>query len=213
VPELTFQVEKAEPLPFAATPQLIFKVRIGNRPEDEPIHSILLRCQIRIEPTRRAYQGQEADGLVELFGERGRWGQTMRGMLWTHAAVVAPAFTGAVVVDLAVPCTFDFNVAATKYFDALQDGEVPLLLLFSGTIFHAGGDGALQVAQVPWSAETSFRLPIIVWKQMMQQYYPNSAWLCLRKDVFDRLHRYRVEHALPTWEQALETLLEQRATP
>ena len=26
---------------------------------------------------------------------------------------------------------------------------------------------------------------------MMEHYYPNSAWLCLRKDIFDRLFAYK----------------------
>ena len=117
------------------------------------------------------------------------------------------------MVDVNVPCTFDFNVATTKYFDALEDGEAPLLLLFSGTIFYAGEDGALQVTQIPWSAESPFRLPVQVWKEMMAHYYPNSAWLCLRKDVFDRLHAFKRDHGLPTWEQALESLLAGRDKP
>jgi hypothetical protein len=213
LPDLSFRVEKAEPLPFAAAPQLVFKVRIRNAAADEPIHSVLLRCQVRIEPARRRYQGDEPGRLLDLFGEPSRWGQTLKSMLWAHSSVVAPPFTGEAVVDVPVPCTFDFNVAATKYFDALEDGEAPLLFLFSGTVFHAGPDGALQVAQISWSAESAFRLPVVVWKEMMEHYYPNTAWLCLRKDVFDRLHRYKRECGLPTWEQTLESLLPRNEQP
>ena len=111
------------------------------------------------------------------------------------------------LVDLPVPCTYDFNVAVTKYFNALENGEIPVSLLFSGTIFHEGEDGALRVAQIPWDKEAAFRLPVSVWKAMMERYYPNSAWLCLRKDVFDRLHDFKSRRCLPTWEQALESLL------
>jgi hypothetical protein len=207
VPELTFRVESAEPLTFAAAPQLIFKVRIDNARGGEAIHTIALRCQVRIEPALRSYQGEEQARLYELFGEPAGWGRTLRSMLWTHTSAVVTPFTGWTVVDVPVPCTFDFNVAATRYFDALESGEVPLLLLFSGTVFYPGADGALQVAQIPWSAESPFRLPVAVWKQMMEHYYPNSAWLCLRKDVFDRLHGYKMQAGLATWEQALESLL------
>jgi hypothetical protein len=129
-------------------------------------------------------------------------------MLWTHTSAVVTPFTGSTVVDLPVPCTFDFNVAATKYFHALEDGQVPLLLLFSGTVFHAAGDGALQVAQIPWEKEAGFRLPVSVWKEMMDHYYPGSVWLCLHRDAFARLRDYKVRRGLPTWEQALESLLE-----
>jgi hypothetical protein len=42
---------------------------------------------------------------------------------------------------------------------------------------------------------------------MMDIYYPNSAWLCLRRDVFERIYQYKVERGIPTWEQALESML------
>jgi len=128
-------------------------------------------------------------------------------MLWTHTNVMVPPFRGSVRVDLPVPCTFDFNVAATKYFDALQEGEIPLLLLFSGTVLYEAEESGLQVAQISWEKEVSFRLQAAIWRGMMDHYYPNSKWLCLHKDVFDRLHRYKMSRGLPTWEQALKSLL------
>jgi hypothetical protein len=207
VPDLNFQVEGAKAEPFAASPLLVFKLRIANSIAGEPIHSIALRCQIQIEVTRRQYTPQDQERLRDLFGEPERWGQTLRNMLWTHANVVVTPFTGSTVVDLQVPCTFDFNVAAAKYFHGLGDGEVPLNLMFSGTIFYANDEGNLQVTQIPWDRESHFRLPVRVWREMMDIYYPNSAWLCLRRDVFDRLYQYKVRRGIPTWEQALEKLL------
>jgi hypothetical protein len=106
-----------------------------------------------------------------------------------------------------VPCTFDFNVAATKYFHGLADGDVPLNFLFSGTVFYADGEGALQVAPIPWDKEARFRLPVKSWQEMMEIYYPNTAWLCLRRDVFEKVYQYKVEHGIPTWEQAIESML------
>jgi len=206
MPELSFQVEKAEPIPHAATPQLAFRLDVRAM-GPTPVHSIVLRCQIRIEPARRRYGPGEQERLHDLFDEPGRWGQTLQPMLWTHAGVVVPAFTTRTAVDLPVPCTYDFNVAATKYFAALEDGEVPLRLLFSGTVFYEAPGCGLQVGQIPWDKETAFRLPVRVWKEMMDHYYPNSAWLCLRKDVFDQLYQYKRDRGLPTWEQALESLL------
>jgi hypothetical protein len=207
VPDLSFEVEKAEATQFAAAPTLGFKISVSNRDEEELIHTVALRCQIMIEPARRRYVGEEQKRLHDLFGEPERWSQTLRSMLWTHASAVVSAFNGSASVELQVPCSFDFNVAATKYFAGLEDGEVPLSFLFSGTIFYAGESGALQVAQIPWDKEARFRLPVNVWKEMMNIYYPNSAWLCLRRDVFDRLYQYKVERGLPTWEQTLEALL------
>lgn len=207
MPDLSFRVEKAEAVPFAAAPLLAFKLCLENSPREEAIHSVLLRCQIRIEPTQRSYQPPEQQRLKDLFGEPARWSHTLRSMLWTHTSITVPPFSGRVVVDLPVPCTFDFNVAATKYFHGLEAGVVPLLLLFSGTVFHAADDGALQVAQIPWEKEVRFALPVRIWQEMMDHYYPNSAWLNLHRDVFERLYRYKVERGLPTWEQALESLL------
>jgi hypothetical protein len=211
VPDLNFSVEGAEPLPYAAAPHLIFKLRISAALADgeaTSISAIALRCQIRIEPTRRRYGAPEQERLLDLFGEPERWGQTLRSMLWTHTGLDVPQFTGSTVVDLPVPCTFDFNVAATKYFYALENGEVPLCLLFSGTIFYESDDGLLQVSQISWEKEAVYRLSVQVWKDMMQHYYPNSAWLCLQQDVFDRLYRFKSHHGLPTWEHALESLLD-----
>lgn len=213
MPDLSFEVEKAEAVPFAASPLLAFKLRISNRDEEEPIHTIALRCQIMIDPARRSYKGEDQGRLRDLFGEPERWGQTLRPMLWTHTSIVVPSFTGSAVIDLPVPCTFDFNVAATKYFAGLADGEIPLNLLFSGTIFYVAEDGALQVAQIPWEKEARYRLAVRVWNEMMELYYPNSAWLCLRRDVFDRLYRYKVRHGIPTWEQALERVLPDEEGP
>ncbi len=147
--------------------------------------------------------------MLDLFGEPSRWGQTLRGLLWTHANLNIPRFTGSTLVDLPVPCTFDFNVGATKYFEALENGEVPLSLLFSGTIFHEGDDGALTATPIPWDKEADFRLPVRVWREMMDHYYPNTAWLCLRRDVFDRINQLKMRRGIPTWEQALEYLLTQ----
>lgn len=106
-----------------------------------------------------------------------------------------------------MPCTFDFNVAATKYFHAVSDGEVPLFLLFSGSVFYEGVDGLLQVAPISWDKEARFRLPVSLWRDMMEAYYPNTAWLCLRKDAFERLYQFKMLHGIPTWEEALETLV------
>jgi hypothetical protein len=131
----------------------------------------------------------------------------LRSTLWTNSGVIVPSFTDSVKVDLPVPCTFDFNVAATKYFAALQSSDVPLLLLFNGTIFYMAENGALQVTQISWEKDARYRLPVRMWRDMMDVYYPNSVWLCLRRDVFDRLYRYKVRRGIPTFEQALERVI------
>jgi hypothetical protein len=207
MPDLSFRIEKAEPQRFTVAPTLLFKLRISNAAPGEIVHSVALRCQIQLEVTRRQYVEQDQKNLKDLFGEPERWSKTLKTMLWTHASVVAPAFQDTAVVDLPVPCTFDFNVAATKYFHGLADGDVPLNFLFSGTVFYADENGSLQVAPIPWDKEARFRLPVKAWQEMMEIYYPNSAWLCLRRDVFERIHQYKIERGIPTWEQALESML------
>ncbi len=207
MPDLSFQIEKAEAQRFTVAPTLLFKLRMTNSIAGETVHSVALRCQIQLEVNRRQYSAEDQKKLRDLFGEPDRWGTTLKTMLWTHASVVAPAFADTAVVDVPVPCTFDFNVAATKYFQGLSDGEVPLSFLFSGTVFYADSDGALQVAPIPWDKEARFRLPVKSWQEMMDIYYPNTAWLCLRRDVFQRIYDYKVEHGIATWEQALERLL------
>jgi hypothetical protein len=211
MPDLNFSVQKAEPVPYAASPILNFELNITDAQQPAPvlIHAVALRCQIRIEPARRRYDPAEKEKLSDLFGEPSRWGQTLRTMLWTNTTLMVPQFTGKTTVQLPVPCTYDFNIAAAKFFYALEDGEIPLCLLFSGTVFYAADDESYQVAQIPWEKEANFRLPVAVWKRMMEMYYPNSAWLCLRKDAFDALYDFKSRHSLPTWEAAIEKLLAQ----
>jgi hypothetical protein len=207
MPDLAITVEKAEAVPFAASPMLAFRLRVLNADAAERIHTVVLRCQVQIEVARRNYSAQDQERLRDLFGEPERWGQTLRNLLWTNTSVVIPQFAGFASAELQVPCTFDFSIATTKYFNGLTDGDIPVCLMFSGTVFYADSEGTLQVSPISWDKETKFRLPLKIWKDMMDSYYPNSAWLCLRRDVFEDLHRYKVERGIPTWEQAFESML------
>jgi Family of unknown function (DUF6084) len=206
VPDLHFQIEGAEVLEFAAVPSLLFKLRIENL-EEEPIRSVALNTQIRIAATLRHYDAAEQERLLEVFGEPHRWSNTLRSLLWTHTTLQVPPFSGSTVADMPVPCTYDLEVVAAKYFYALEEGEVPLEFLFSGTVFYAGEGGRLQVTRISWEKEAEFRLPVRVWKEMMERYFPNSAWIRLRRDAFDQLYNYKVRRGLPTWEAAVEALL------
>ena len=205
MPDLHFQVEDVFATPNAAVPQLTFKVRVTNS-EPEAIHSIALRAQVQIEPVRRRYTPAEQERLKELFGEPERWSKSVHPLLWTNAGVNVTGFTTSTVIDIPVTCSFDFNVAITKYIYGLEDGALPVSLLFSGTVFHAGRMG-LQVAQIPWDREASYKLPVGVWKEMMDLHYPNTTWLCLQRDVFDRLAEYKARNNIATFDQALERAL------
>lgn len=211
MPDPEFAVVGAEVLPYAAEPTLLFKLSIRNATAGEKIHAIMLRVQIRIEATRRHYNAEAESRLLELFGEPHRWGETLRSLLWTHSTLNVPPFTDEIVTDLPVVCTYDFDVVATKYLNALPEGEIPLLFLFSGTVLYSCEGSHLQVAQISWEKEAAFRLPVRLWHETMERYFPNSAWLRVRKDVFDRLYAYKAHNALITWEDALESLLQNAA--
>ena len=202
---LSFEVLGARAEPYAAVPTLVFRLRIAEA-TGERIHTIALRCQIQIEPRQRHYTGREEERLLELFGEPHRWGQTLKTVLWTHASLMVPGFEGSTEVDLPIACTYDFEVTAAKYFHGLDDGEIPLLLLFSGTVFQRGESG-FSVEPVPWEKEASFRLPVRVWRELMDRYFAGSVWIRLRRDSLDALHRFRGRRALPSWDEAIEVLL------
>jgi hypothetical protein len=212
MPDLSFKIDGAEVVKFSTTPLITFKLRVSNADPAEIIHSVALRSQIQIEVTRRRYTTEDQEKLRDLFSAADRWSQTLRNLLWTHVNVNVPPFQGSTVVDLPVPCTFDFNVGATKYFHGLGDGDVPLCVMFSGTVFYSAAGGQMQVSPISWEKETRFSMPMKVWREMMDSYYPNTAWLCLRRDIFERVYDYKVRHGIPTWEQALESMLQAEET-
>jgi hypothetical protein len=206
VSRVTFEVLGARAVPYAAVPTLAFRLAVAET-TGEPVHAIALRIQIQLEPRQRHYTPAEQDRLFELFGEPARWGETLRTIVWTHGTLMVPGFHASAEVDLPVTCTYDFEVAAAKYFHGLDEGEIPLVLLFSGTIFTKGQSG-FSVEQIPWEREARYRLPVAVWRELMDLYYPDSAWLRLRREVFDELQRFKARRALPTWEDAIGALLD-----
>jgi hypothetical protein len=207
MPDLDFKVEGALAVPYAATPLLGLRLRITSTPRNEPVQAAVLKCQVQIDAPARPYDRREEEGLGDLFGPRSRWGTTLRSLLWAHVNVTVPAFQDDVVVDVQIPCTYDLNVAATKYFHSLESGTVPITLLFSGTVFYAGEHEVLQVAPVSWSKEARYALPVAVWKEVVDLYFPNTGFVLLQREVLDRLYRFRVKRGLPTWERALESLI------
>jgi hypothetical protein len=201
-------VESADVLPYAALPTILFRLGVQNAVEGEEIDSISLRTQIRIAATQRRYEPEEQAKLRELFGEPHQWKDTLRSLLWTNTNTIVTRFSGGRVFEMPVTCTYDFDVIGTKYFAALEDGEIPLEFLFSGSVFYRKEGGPLQVAQISWEKEAKFRLPVRLWREMMDHYFPNNAWIRLHKDTFDRLYEYRSRNALLTWDRTLESLLD-----
>ncbi|QIP83871.1 hypothetical protein GLX30_07135 [Streptomyces sp. Tu 2975] len=191
---------------YAAGPTLVFRLRI-TASEGVRVHALALRCQIRIEPARRGYDDAEAGALTDLFGERSRWGSSLNPVQFAQVSVMVAGFTGEIETDLVVPCTYDTDIAASRYFRALSDGEVPLLMLFSGTAFT--GAGGFHVEPVPWDKEIAHRMPVKVWQEMIEQHFPGCGWIRLPRDTMDALLDYRSRRALPSWQTTVETLLEE----
>jgi len=211
MPDLDFAVTGVDAAVKGLVPLLHFKLQITNQPPEEQIQSVILQAQIQIQAPQRTYSPNEKEKLFELFGAPEQWGQTLRNKLWTHANTTVRSFQGSTEATLSVPCSYDLNLAATKFFYGIQEGEVPLLLLFSGTIFYAGGDGRLQVQQISWNKESTYRMPVQVWKDVMEQHYPNTGWLYVERDVFERLCAFKRRSGVTSWEQAIEQLLAQAA--
>ncbi|MQA85707.1 MAG: hypothetical protein GEV03_14055 [Streptosporangiales bacterium] len=206
--EFVFDCLDVRPERYAAAPTLNFRLRIAET-TGLSVQAISLRCQIRIQPQRRHYSPSQQERLYDLFGEHSRWGDTLKPFQFVTVPTMVPAFRGSTEIDLPVPCTYDLEVASAQYFHALDDGEIPLLMLFSGTVFARGEDGGLAVEQVPWHKECTYRLPVRVWRELMDTYFPNSAWLRLSRDTVDALGRFKSRNALPTWDDTLVALLKQ----
>jgi hypothetical protein len=207
VNDLHFEVLDARTEPHAAVPTIMFRTR-AEEAGGQRVHAVALHCQIRIEPQRRQYSEREEENLYELFGETPQWGNSLRPFLWTHVSSMIGRFDGNTEFDLPVECTYDFEVAGAKYLHALAEGDIPLLLLFSGTVFTRGESG-FAAEPLSWSLEASHKLPVAVWRGMMDLYYPNSGWIRLRRDTLDALQRFRAYRGLPTWDQAFEQLLKE----
>lgn len=206
VPSLDFSVEEAAPLERAAVPTIRFGVRLEAE-GGEAIRSVLLHTQVQIAARRRAYEGASEERLFELFGAPESWGTNLRTLQWSRHTQVVPAFSGAASIDVIVPCTYDFEVAASRYLSALDGGDVPLELLFSGTVFYSGEGGQLQTAQIAWDREAEYRMPVSVWRETMDQYFPGTAWLRLRRDNFEKLQAYKSRGAFTSFDDAIESLL------
>jgi Family of unknown function (DUF6084) len=209
IPELAFEVRDARALEYAAVPTLRFRLAIESA-GGEPIRSVLLDTQIQIAARRRPYDDGAQERLLELFGTPERWGTTLRTLPWARLTLVVPPFADSTEVDLDLPCSYDLEVTASRYFAALDDGEVPLEFLFSGSVFYSNAEGLLQTARIAMTQEAEYALPVRVWRETMERHFPNSAWLRLGRDSFERLQAYKSREALPSWDDAVNALLRER---
>jgi len=210
VTALAFEIAGAEASPAFASPTVSFRLRVreidGGR-----VDALVLHVGVRIEPRRRAYAERERRRLIELFGSPERWGETLHAVQWAQVAVAIPSFAGTTEAALPVSCSYDFEIAANKYTNALEDDAIPLRFLFSGTIF-TGGERGLQVERVPWNLEAEYRLPVEVYRRAVEMHFPNAAWIRVRRDLFDELYEYKTAAVHPTWDDSIEALLDRART-
>jgi hypothetical protein len=207
IPELEFGVTGARALSRAAVPTIELELEL-RRARGSPVRSATVGARVDIACARRAYDADTEARLVDLFGEPERWGSTLRTLGWARTTLLVGPFDDRTRVTLPLQLSYDFDVAANKYLHALRDGEIPLDLSFTGSVLY-DVDGRVQAAPIAWDREATYRLPVNVWREAMDAVFPDAAWLRLRRDVFDRLNMYRAQGALPSWEAAVEALLEE----
>jgi hypothetical protein len=203
---LAVTVIGAHPCAHTAAPGIVFRLRIENI-SNRRIHTLGLRCHIRIEPRSRPHSPEERARLYELFGDPRQWDRTLQPVTWAQTSTVVPGFDRQIEIDLPVSCTYDLEVGSAKYLHAIRTGEIPLAFAFSGTAFSATDRGVLIVEPVPWDVEASFRMPAQVWRAAMDQFFPGGGWLRLQRDTIDRLQAFRGQQAVLNWDDAIGLLL------
>jgi hypothetical protein len=207
--DLTFDCIAAQADRYAVMPSISLTLRISET-SGQRIDAIALRCQIRIEPSRRRYTTGEEERLKDLFGETTQWADTLKPMQFTNISTMVTGFTGSTEVPLPVTFSYDLEIGSGRYFASLESGEIPLLLLFSGTIFSVV-DGKFQVQQVPWSKEATYRLPVSVWREAVDVHFPNSGWITMNRQTLEELQQFKTRRALPTWDATVSALLAEAA--
>ena len=146
-PSFRFAVARADHDPQAAGPTLRLHTTITETTGTR-VHALALRAQIRLEPAARRYSPDQQERLVELFGDPSRWGRTLNPMQLATVSTVTPSFSGEQEVVFEVPLTFDTDVATTRYFRGVGDeGDAPMRLLFSGTVFYEAPSGRADRAR------------------------------------------------------------------
>ena len=207
-PAPEFEIVGATHVPFAASPTMLFEA-IATEPTGAAIQSIALTAQVMIDPARRGYDPETRLRLTELFGPPSSWAPSTSGLPWARVAAAVPGFAGEARFSLEVPCTYDLEVAAAKYFYAVQDGEVPLTFHFNGNIFfHGGADGRLQVMPISWTTSSQYRMPVQVWRAMIAEHYPGGGWIRVSDETLRALHERRAALGLASLDACVVELLE-----
>lgn len=199
---VTFKIAGAGAKQHAASPTISFDVHVSST---ESVEAMVLRAEIRIEPQWREYDPEEQRLLDDIFGAPERWGTTLRALTWADVPAIVTGFNGETQTRIDVPCTYDFDVTATRFFHALSGGDVPVRMFFSGAIFYAGASG-FWCERVPWSAEAAYRMPAGVWRDAMRACYGSDAVLRVKEETLQQLHRLRALSGALSWDALFERL-------
>ncbi len=206
-PEPLFEITGAAHIAFAATPTMLFSAIVSD-PSDHEIQSIALTVQVMIDPARRGYDPETRARLAELFGPPATWAPSTSGLAWARVSANVAGFTGSTPFGIEVPCTYDLEVAAAKYFYAVQDGEIPLSFHFNGTVFFHGPERRLQVVPVPWSCTAQYRMPVAAWRAMIAEHYPGGGWVRVDESTLAALNDRRSARGMPSFAACIAELLE-----
>ena len=206
-PDVSFEIVAVSPVERAAAPTLSFATLVTD-PTGIEVYTVALSVMFTIEPGKRSYDADARERLAELFGEPERWASTTGAFRWAQVDVLVPSFTGEAGFEIQVPCTYDHEIAATKYFGGLREGAVPLQIHFNGTLFYRGADGQLQMMMLPWDLSVRHDLPVETWRKMIDGHYPEGAWIRLEEGTLDRLRRLKTSGGLATYDRVVASLVE-----
>lgn len=207
IPAPELEVVGAAHVAFAAAPTLRFTA-VAREADAIPIQSIGLSVQVVIDPARRGYDPPTRARLAELFGPPERWAPATSGLPWARVAATVPAFAGETRFALDLPCGYDLEVAATKYFYSVPDGVVPLSFHFNGNVFYHDGDGRLQMTPIAWSTTARYGMDVAVWRAMIADHYPGGGWIRVADETLAALHERRARRGLASFDALLDELLE-----
>ena len=202
---LAFNVVDAAVERYSASPAIRLRLRVGAQDGDR-IDAIALRARVQIEPAGRTYTAGEEARLREIFGERERWVHSVRPLQWTETSIMVGSFSRETTFEISLACTYDLNVAGGKFISALDAGDIPLRLFFTGTLFRGSASG-FNVEMLPWNLECTTRLSMQLWYDAMNSAFPDQAWIRVDRSTFEALRSYRADHSFSNWEEAFSVLL------
>ena len=206
MPDLGFKFEGAESAKFAASPQINFKLRLNN---SDPYGSNSFRRLAVSDSTRGyatpLYRGGATKAARSVRRTRALEPDSAQSALDSRECECPSLSAGKLLSISRCHARSISTWARRNIFMGWATDKCPSASCSAELFSMRAMASPLQVAPISWDKEARFNLPVKVWHDMMDSYYPNTAWIHLRRDVFERLYDYKVRHGIPTWEQAFGT--------